>query len=308
MNTFPMFGPLITRCCLLAGLAASLWADEPPQVSPNASAPIKIAFVAGGPSHGYGAHEHYAGCALLAKELHAVLPQFQGNVHRGGWPSDPGFFEGAAAIVIFADGGEGHPALPHLDFLKERMNAGTGLVCLHYAVEVPKGPPGDAFIKLLGGYFEPNWSVNPHWTPDFQPLPDHPICRGVHPIHLEDEWYYHMRFVPGMEHVTPILSAVPTSDTLSRPDGTHSGNPDVRKEVAAAIPQHVAWAYERPEGGRAFGFTGAHVHWNWGDEMFRRLVLNAIVWCSQNEVPINGVPARIVSQKNLEDNQDEPKP
>ena len=34
----------------------------------------KIVFVAGKPSHGYGAHEHNAGCMLLAKELQAAMP------------------------------------------------------------------------------------------------------------------------------------------------------------------------------------------------------------------------------------------
>lgn len=35
---------------------------------------------------------------------------------------------------------------------------------------------------------------------------------------------------------------------MSRPDGMRSGNPDVRKDVANKVPQHVAWAAERPGG------------------------------------------------------------
>jgi len=34
----------------------------------------------------------------------------------------------------------------------------------------------------------------------------------------------------------------------------------------------------RTNGGRGFGITGAHFHKNWGDENFRRLVLNGILW------------------------------
>ena len=34
----------------------------------------------------------------------------------------------------------------------------------------------------------------------------------------------------------------------------HSGNPHVRARMG--MPEHVAWAYERPGGGRSFGFTG----------------------------------------------------
>jgi Trehalose utilisation len=293
---------------LLATLATGMAQDSQDKLKGSTARPRKIAFVAGGASHGYGEHEHYAGCALLARELTSVLPGFRADIHRNGWPSDPSFFDGADCIVIFSDGGGGHPALKSLEFLRASMNRGVGLVCLHYAVEVPKGEPGNAFLGLLGGYFETDWSVNPHWTLESGPLPTHPITRGVHPLKVQDEWYFHMRFPPEMRGVTPILSAVPPPSTMERPDGPHSGNPAVRKEVAEGKPQHVAWAFERPEGGRAFGFTGAHFHWNWEDEAFRRIVLNAIVWASGGEVPTNGVPVRIVNRQMLEDNQDEPKP
>ncbi|TXH01385.1 MAG: hypothetical protein E6R05_05725, partial [Candidatus Moraniibacteriota bacterium] len=71
-----------------------------------------------------------------------------------------------------------------------------------------------------------------------------------------------MRFPEGMKNVIPILTAVAPASTMQRADGPHSGNPHVRKEVAAGIPQHTAWAFERPDGGRSFGFTGGHFHWN----------------------------------------------
>src|SRR5262245_60237025 len=31
-------------------------------------------------------------------------------VHLNGWPADESIFDGAAAIMIYADGGDGHPA------------------------------------------------------------------------------------------------------------------------------------------------------------------------------------------------------
>ena len=148
-----------------------------------------------------------------------------------------------------------------------------------------KGDSGDHFLKWIGGYFETHWSVNPHWTARFDHLPVHPITRGVKPFEVNDEWYYHMRFRPAMKGVTPILSAMPPKTTLTRPDGPHSGNPHVRASVAAGNLQHVAWAAERADGGRGFGFTGGHNHWNWGDDNFRKVVLNAIVWCAKRRGP-----------------------
>ena len=50
----------------------------------------------------------------------------------------------------------------------------------------------------------------------------------------------------------------------------------------------LAWAVERPDGGRGFGFTGGHFHRNWGDPNFRKLVLNAILWTAGLDVPPSG--------------------
>ena len=65
----------------------------------------------------------------------------------------------------------------------------------------------------------------------------------------------------------------------------------------------VAWAFERDNKGRSFGFTGAHFHKNWGDENFRRLVVNAILWSAHVDVPKGGAkvdldPAEL--NKNLD--------
>ena len=49
------------------------------------------------------------------------------------------------------------------------------------------------------------------------------------------------------------------------------------------------WSVERPDGGRGFGFTGAHFHDNWGNDNFRKMVLNALVWIAKGEVPANGI-------------------
>lgn len=292
-----MKSPFRTLCiiALSFGLALAL---------PASAAGIKIVFVAGKPSHGPGDHEHRAGCLLLQKSL-ANVPNLQTVVVSNGFPADASVFEGAAAIVIFADGGGGHPAVQgdNLRTLGKYMDQGAGLVALHYGVEVPKDKGGPEFLDWIGGYFETHWSVNPHWTAHFAKLPEHPITRGVKPFAINDEWYFHMRFREGMTGVTPILTAVAPESTMSRGDGPHSGNPAVREAVKNKEPQHVAWAYERPNGGRGFGWTGAHHHRNWGNDDFRRTVLNAILWAAKMEVPAGGVQST-VTEVDLEQNLD----
>ena len=78
-----------------------------------------------------------------------------------------------------------------------------------WAVEVPKGNPGNMMMKWIGGYFETFWSVNPPWTAEFKTIGKHPVANGVKPFTLKDEWYYHMRFREDMKGVPPLLSARP---------------------------------------------------------------------------------------------------
>ncbi len=270
----------------------------------------KIVLVAGRPSHGPGDHEHNAGCRLLAKCLDSAARdhgmKLLTTVYQNGWPADPSAFENADVVVWYSDGGTGHDLHQRGREFEKVIDRGTGLVLLHYAVEVPAGESGDRFLKWIGGYFEPHWSVNPHWRANFESLPDHPVARGVKPFELNDEWYYHMRFVPEMKGVTPILTALPPAESLSRPDGPHSGNPHVRKAVLEdKTPQHVGWAYEREAGkGRGFGFTGGHFHHCWQDDNFRKVILNAIAWTAQLEVPADGVPSATPSDEGMKENLD----
>ena len=178
----------------------------------------KVVFVAGRASHEYGGHEHNAGSMLLARLLHENHKDINAVVHKNGWPTDPTAFDGADAIVIFSNGGMGHPAINHLDQLGKIMDRGVGLVLLHYAVEIPADSGGKQFLDWAGGHFAINWSVNPVWTMKSNAFPTHPITRGVVPYEINDEWYYHMRFREGMKGVTPILSALPPESSLSRPE------------------------------------------------------------------------------------------
>lgn len=275
---------------------------------PTFGADKKIVFLAGKPSHRSGEHEHRAGCLLLQDCLKNV-PGVTSVVHSNGWPTEAKAFAGAATVIVYCDGGGGHTLLQEerLKTIGALLEKGTGLACLHYGVEPTIAKGQKEFLDWIGGAFEINWSVNPHWVADFKQLPDHPISRGVKPFHMNDEWYFNMRFREGMKGVTPILSAVPPTSTTNRNDGPHSGNPTMREMVARGEPQHVAWAFERADGGRGFGFTGGHFHKNWGDDNMRKLVLNAILWTAKVEVPPNGVESTVTEeqlQANLDDKRD----
>jgi type 1 glutamine amidotransferase len=265
----------------------------------------KIVLIAGSPSHGPGEHEHRAGCLLLKSGLDQVRG-VTSVVYSNGWPDSTDAFAGAAAIVVYSDGGGGHPLLQgdRLKTIGALMDQGVGLACIHYAVEPTKEKGETEFLAWIGGAFEINWSVNPHWDAEFKQFPKHPITQGVKPFTMRDEWYFNMRFRDGMKGVTPILTAVPPPSTADRKDGPHEGNPAMRAMVARGEPQHMAWASERTGGGRGFGFTGAHFHKNWGDDNFRKLTLNALLWVAKADVPADGVQSQITPEQlnqNLDD-------
>jgi type 1 glutamine amidotransferase len=264
----------------------------------------KVVFISGKPSHGRLAHEHRAGNMILAKALNeSGLPVEGVMVPHYGYPEDASVLNDAATIVIFCTGHGGHLLNPKLEEFDKLMDKGVGVVMIHWATEAMRGDPGDRFLEWMGGFCDLNWSVNPHWTPKFEPV-DHPIWNGVKSFSVNDEWYYHMRFVEERSGLTPILADIPPDSTLKRPDGARSGNPVVRKAVANKEPQTVAWAYQRKGCGRGFGFTGGHVHMNWQDDNYRKIVLNAILWTAQMEIPDEGVPSKTPTQEEMHANLD----
>jgi type 1 glutamine amidotransferase len=290
------------RKLLVLALLLTL-AAGPIAITARAADTAKVVLIAGRPSHGHGEHEFNAGCKLLAKCL-AQVPGVEPVVVTGGWPKDESVFDGARTLVFFMDGGRDHPMIQkdRLETIQKLVDKGVGLVCLHYAVEVPKGKPGDKFLDWIGGYYESGFSTNPNWTAEFKTLPPHSITKGVQPFAISDEWYFNIRFRPSFKGVTPILIAKPDDatrqGTSSAPRGPYQHIVDARGR-----DEVLGWAVERDDGGRGFGFTGAHTHKNWGDPNFRKLVLNAILWTAKLDIPPAGVESRL-SESDLKENLD----
>lgn len=264
----------------------------------------QILLLASKPSHPPGQHEHNAGVLLLAKWLNTVPGVHAATYLNSDWP-EAAAFEAADEIFVFCDGGEGH-----LFFQGDRAATigkaaarGVGLMFYHYATEPPAKIGHQEMLGWVGGFFDINYSVNPIFDASFNSLPDHPITRGVKPFHIKDEWYYNIRFRDNLRGFKPILITIPPADSI-KGDGLRSGNADVRSKIGQ--PHFVAWAVERQDGGRSVGFTGGHYHANLGDENFRKIVLNSLLWAAKVEVPANGMQVT-VKPEDLTENLD-PKP
>jgi type 1 glutamine amidotransferase len=284
-----------------------------PSPAHTADGKAKIVLIAGKPSHPPRMHEFHAGALLLQKCL-ANVPGLVVEVHEMGWVKDEKTFDDADAVIIYADGGKGHPALQgdHLAKLTALIKKGVGFACMHYGVEVPADSGGPSFKQWIGGYYEDHFSCNPIWEPKFDKLPEHPITRGVKPFQVKDEWYFNMRFADAFSaekpvvgdgtKFWPILVAAPSDKVRNGPYVAPKG-PYPHIIAASGRLEAMLWAVERPDGGRGFGFTGGHFHDNWGNDDFRKTILNAMLWVAKVEVPANGVESK-VTKEELDQNLD----
>ncbi len=278
-------GRTLTACllgvaCALLSLSRTAFAEEPV---------TRVALIAGTKSHGPGAHEYEKGMRLLKACLESSpnAGEIRASVYTDGWPEDPHALDDADTIVLFCDGSDhnvqDHPLLrdDHLKTLSALMKKGVGFVAIHYTVFVPTEGAGDRFLDWIGGYFDYEHGDAPNgWFSKIQTItapcqiasPEHPISRGLSPFDLREEFYYNIRFRPDDPRLVPILKAAIPGE---------------------AAPETVAWAVERDDGGRGFGYTGGHFHTNWGVENVRRMVLNAILWTAHADVPEGGVDSTV---------------
>jgi hypothetical protein len=258
-----------------------------------------ILLLAGGRSHGSGAHEFRAGSMLLAKALNEQSGLDVKATVISGWPKDESVFTGVDAVVIFADGTS---VIRHgWEKADQLAKSGVGLMFMHYAVH-PNAADGEKYYRpWIGGAFESGYSVNPHWVADLKALPNHPVSEGVTgPVIAYDEFYYNMRFITDRSRIFDLATAVPTKQNIKRIINlwTQEGYEGIGK------PQSLMWGIERENGGRGIGYTGGHYHRNWAIDGVRQLVLNAIVWVAGAEVPKGGVKSLAVSEDQLNENLD----
>ena len=266
----------------------------------NAPAGTKrLVFIAAKGTHGGGGqHEFFAGASYLARRINETYPQAFAVVYpENNWPKD---LSKADAIIVLLNHGGRAADDPNI---KAACDRGAGFAAIHYGVEARIGAQGKNYLDWMGGFFETFYSVNPTWEAHVQPG-KHPVSNGVKAFSVRDEWYYHMRFVPEMKGVTPVLSAIAPLNTVKFKEGDkpspHGGNPDVLADVKAGRPQHLAWAFERPKGGRGFGFTGFHFFANMTNDSFRTTMLNGVAWAAGLEIPAGGIASKTPTQTELD--------
>ena len=116
------------------------------------------------------------------------------------------------------------------------------------------------------------------------------MLRGWNKFTFHDEPYWKNYF--GKEG--PAKNVTPLAISMLPPDKP-------RREV-------VAWAVERPDGGRGAGIVFPHFFRNWQVEELRTLVLNGIFWTAKVEVPPHGVKSFLPELSKFAPNSMKPLP
>lgn len=259
----------LALCCLFIGIftGSSFAADKPQRILLIGQAPD---------GHPPGTHEYRAAASLFAKML-APMDRLQTIVVSadGDWDEGPELLDGVDAAVVFVS--EGAKWLQadarRLAAFQALAKRGGGLMCLHWGMGTRDAKYIPAWVELFGGC---------HGGPDRRykvvdvttqlAMPDHPILRGVSPVKLHEEFYFKLKWVQPADQITPLIKV-----QIEEEDHT------------------VGWAWERPDGGRSFGFSGLHFHENWKLKSYQRMLAQSVCWVLKREIPGAGVRINLES-------------
>jgi len=248
-------------------LSGAVCAAEP-------AAPVRLLLLHQLPDgHPVTTHEYVAGLKIL-HELLRNQPGIEVRLVAADepWTAGPELLEGADGAVLFLAAGaqwlsKDAARLAAFQRLAERKG---GLCCLHWGMGTKSAEPIAPFVALFGGcHGGPDRKYQVLET-ELGPAPgEHPIQQGIAAIKVHDEFYYALKFASDPRPV-PVMQA--------QIDGE---------------PQTVAWAWERADGGRSFGFSGLHAHRNWERPEYRRLVLRGVLWSLRKPIPADGASVEI---------------
>jgi len=231
----------------------------------NAAEPQRLLLLSQGPDgHPVSTHEYVAGQQILARLLRDV-PELQITQVRadGDWSGGPAVLDKADHCVLFVSEGakwvNGDPARRNaFRRLAERKG---GLSVLHWGMGTRDEANIDVFVQLFGAC---------HGGPDRKykvletkcsPASDHGATAGLQPFTIKDEFYYALKRDPNQE-----LKALLTARIEDR-------------------EEMVAWAWDRKDGGRSFGFSGLHFHANWERPEYQKLVAQSVLWTTRLPQP-----------------------
>jgi type 1 glutamine amidotransferase len=252
----------------VAALALSLFADG--ALSQEVPKKKLLLLWQGPDGHPPQTHEYEAGLKTLEKLLDKTPGLDIARVRADEpWREGPAVLAKADGVVLFlAEGAKwSQQNTKRAAALADLAKRGGGIAVLHWAMGTKDAKNIEPFVALAGGcHGGPDRKYKVLATDVHIADAKHPVTRGMRDFKARDEFYYHLKFVKSKETITPLLQA----------------DIDGNRET-------VAWAWQRADGGRSFGFSGLHFHENWGVPEYRRLIVQGVVWTMGGVVPAEGL-------------------
>ncbi len=215
--------------------------------------------------HPAGTHEYQAGQKVLA-ELLAKTPGVSVELVQcdGDWADGPELLAKAdGAVVFLAEGAKWIGANPaRRAAFAELAQRGGGLSVLHWGMGTKVREPIEPFVALFGAcHGGPDRKYKFLETTVRVATAEHPATAGLADFTIKDEFYYALKQAPEAKLI-PLLTA----------------------DIDGEKPM-VAWAWERPDGGRSFGFSGMHFHDNWQRPEYQQFVTRGVLWTLKIDPP-----------------------
>lgn len=258
---------------LIMALSAGVWSSNSlAQETPAAiNRPKRLLLLGQKPdSHPKSTHEYMAGQRIIARCL-----QNQASIQvivvqaDNPWSEGPELLDGADGAVLFLSEGakwvSGEPS--RLAAFQRLAKRGGALTCLHWGMGTKEAAPTENFVALFGGcHGGPDRKYKYGDFPVALGPSQHAIIAGIQPFETHDEFYYDLKFPVAPDGHTKLLFA--TIDQMSFP---------------------VCWAWDRPDRGRSFGFSGLHFHDNWKRLEYRRVIIQGVLWTLGQSIPPTGL-------------------
>lgn len=223
--------------------------------------------------HPRSTHEYMPGMRVLASCLRNVK-QVEAVVVKADdpWEEGPRLLQEADGVVLFVSEGARwiQADQRRMQALVKLTERGGGLVVLHWGMGTRDAKNIASFLNLFGGC---------HGGPDRKyrvvekakvAVNGHPVTRGIESFSIREEFYYRLKFIKSRSGLTPLLQ--------TRIEGN---------------VETVCWAWQRPGGGRSFGYSGGHFHENWKRPEMRRLMTQAVLWSVGLPIAEKGVDVSV---------------
>ncbi len=246
---------------VLKSFPASVFAEEKiPQSQPKKILlPKRLLLIGQSPdNHPWGTHEYTAGMRILAqclqpvKQLQIILTSADEP-----WTGGPELIQSAEGIVLFVSQGAKwiQKSPKRLQAFQDHVKQGKALTVIHWGMGCKDAKYINEFKNLFGGCHGGPDRKYKYLTTNVKPIQkNHLITEGVNELEIEDEFYYELKFA-NHGNLIPLISA-----------------------KIDEIDYTVGWGWERPEGGRSFGFSGLHHHINWNNPNYRKLITQGVLW------------------------------